>query len=69
LKSIGSHTNQNWTEDFLLIASHVGGNIVDDSWSNKVSLGEFGVNKVTAIKDNLGTFSRGGLDDPNDSIF
>lgn len=48
--------DQNRAKDFLLVDSHVLGDVVDDSGSNEVALRILGVNIACSVKNELGSF-------------
>ncbi len=62
LEGVYSHTNENWTENLFFVNSHIRSDIIDNSWSYKVTLRIFGMNVFTTVKYHLSALFLGCSD-------
>ena len=68
LQGVDVKADQDWAEDFFLVASHVSFDLVNDCGAHEVAFGVLWVNEITAIQKNLSTFLRSGFNDAYDSV-
>jgi hypothetical protein len=69
LKSLNMDTNENRAENFFFITFHIFSYIINDSWSNKISLRIFLIDIVCTIKNDISTISICWFNKLNNSHF